>query len=159
MEPSCSPDPTPRHPWDLRYEEGSRGIRNVSRRRIEDRRASRGQVSGERCVSLNPSYIIHIMASPPPKRTRVRAASPVEYALDGSDEEETYTPYVPLSQRRAELATKFDGLRSTGAKRQKEEDVDDEEEEVHMQGPKSGKTLLMEAQEVKRLRAIEGRCL
>lgn len=92
---------------------------------------------------------------------------PDPYAL--LDEDESAPLYVPLKQRRAQLVSKLAAKGTGGAaaaaeKRKREEIEEDEkererEEEEARRKKREAQTLLMEAQEVKRQKALEGESL
>ncbi|KAL9714917.1 DEAD-box ATP-dependent RNA helicase 35 [Leucoagaricus gongylophorus] len=95
------------------------------------------------------------------KRRRIeRSPSPV-YKLDGNDD--SYEPYIPISQRRQEKLAKYSSLGANTvrqkAKRLQEEqdereDVLKEEENLREKARKE-RTLLLEAQEVQRRKVTE----
>lgn len=95
-----------------------------------------------------------------PKRRRLSPTPPQTYALD-SDTEDSYVPYVPVKQRRealiSKLSTKHHGVAGPSDKQKDEEQEREEDERLHGKAQKgTAQTLLIEAQEVKRLKAIEG---
>lgn len=98
---------------------------------------------------------------PSTKRRRLsKSPSPDPYALSDDDS----SVYVPVKQRRqallSKLATKSGIAASSAAlERQREEDEQLAREAEERTGKKqsgTAQTLLMEAQEVKRLKALEG---
>lgn len=101
------------------------------------------------------------MATQYTKRRRTPSPEPADpYALD-----DDAPVYVPLKQRRnqlvAKLAAKGGGATAAAEKRKHEEEEDERRERERLEDDARRKkreqqTLLMEAQEVKRLKAIEG---
>lgn len=94
-----------------------------------------------------------------PKRRRISPPPQPTYSLD--DEEDSYVPYVPVKQRRealiSKLSTKHHGVAGPSDKDRDEERDREEDERLNGKAQKgTAQTLLMEAQEVKRLKAIEG---
>lgn len=84
------------------------------------------------------------------------------YALDGSDED-SYKPYVPVKKRREAQFAQLESRHSMGSaaldrkRKQEEADAEEVEGKLAREGPKGNAiTLLIEAQEVKRLKAIRG---
>jgi ATP-dependent RNA helicase DDX41 len=106
-------------------------------------------------------------ASPPTKRRHLeeQVDEPV-YRLDGEDDD--YVPYVPVKQRKQQrlqqLASRG-GVEGNGQeekrKKQDEEEKEDEElEEIRRrERARKDRTLLLEAQEVKAKKALEGQYL
>lgn len=98
------------------------------------------------------------------KRRRIqRSPSPPVYKLD--DEDDTYEPYIPVTQRREAALAKLSALSSTAdarekAKKQLEELLEKEdaerEEEKRREKARKERTLLLEAQEVHSRKAAEG---
>jgi ATP-dependent RNA helicase DDX41 len=96
---------------------------------------------------------------------RRKLTSPVAvdpYALDGSDED-SYKPYVPVKKRREAQFAQLESRHSVGSaaldrkRKQEEADAEEVEGKLAREGPKGNAiTLLIEAQEVKRLKAIRG---
>lgn len=80
------------------------------------------------------------------------------YSLD--DEEDDYVPYVPVKKQREALLTKLASKHAVGGapeKRKSDEELQREDEERNGKAQRgNAQTLLMEAQEVKRLQAIQG---
>jgi hypothetical protein len=116
--------------------------------------------------SISPSHHPHPPPSPSmdsaSKRRRVSPA-PVDDPYAISDSEEAY---VPAKQRKQALLNKLSSKHHGGymdpAERKKDEQAREEEEEERLNGKKqkgTAQTLLMEAQEVKRLKAIAGGCI
>jgi hypothetical protein len=88
-------------------------------------------------------------------------------AWDSRDDDDNYTPYVPLSKRRANLLSSFhqkSTVKSVKTKTAEEEEAEREEqkkaeeeaEEVRREKARKERTLLQEAQEVKRRQAEQG---
>lgn len=99
---------------------------------------------------------------PASKRRRIERSPSPTYKLDGNDED--YEPYIPLSQRRQEKLAKFSSL-GVNAERQKAKRLQEEQEELEdalkeeerlREKARKERTLLLEAQEVQRRRAVEG---
>lgn len=80
------------------------------------------------------------------------------YSLD--DDEDDYVPYVPVKKQREALLNKLSSKHAVGGapeKRKSEEELQREDEERNGKAQRgNAQTLLMEAQEVKRLQAIQG---
>lgn len=80
--------------------------------------------------------------------------------MDYLDAEEDYTPYVPIKKRKEAQLAKLESRHIAGSvDRKRKQDPDDEDDEPQngREGPKgNATTLLIEAQEVKRLKAIAG---
>lgn len=102
------------------------------------------------------------MTSESRRRRYERSPSPT-YKLD--DEDDTYEPYVPVSQRRQEKLAKlsslgFNSSKKTDKTRLKEEqeakDEEQQEEEIRKEKSRKERTLLVEAQEVLQKKAVEG---
>lgn len=100
------------------------------------------------------------MSGSDPKRRRL-SPSPDPYAISDDDS----TPYVPVKQRRQELLTKLASKNvgvaasASALERQREEDELRAQEDQDRNGKKqqgTAQTLLIEAQEVKKRKAIEG---
>lgn len=76
------------------------------------------------------------------------------------EEEEDYTPYVPIKKRKEAQLAKLESRHLAGSadrQRRQDQDQSDEDRGTSQQGPKGNAvTLLVEAQEVKRLKAIAG---
>ena len=97
-----------------------------------------------------------------PKRRRIQRSPSPTYKIDGDNEE--FTPYIPVAQRRqaklAKLTSWGGGNDKERAKQQQreEEEREDEEREDERRREKARKerTLLMEAQEVHTKKAAEG---
>jgi len=96
------------------------------------------------------------------KRRRIEHSPSPVYKLDGNDD--SYEPYIPISQRRQEKLAKYSSLGANTvrqkAKRLQEEqdereDVLKEEENLREKARKE-RTLLLEAQEVQRRKVTEG---
>jgi len=101
------------------------------------------------------------MSASDPKRRRL-SPSPDPYAV--SDDEST--PYVSVKQRRQQLLTKLASKNvgvaasASAMERQREEEDRQAQEDEDRNGKKqqgTAQTLLMEAQEVKKRKAIEGK--
>lgn len=95
-----------------------------------------------------------------PKRRRVqRSPSPV-YKLDNEDD--SYEPYIPVTERRQAKLAKLTSWGVDKTKNQSPEDEQDEredeerEEERRREKARKERTLLMEAQEVHEKKAAEG---
>lgn len=77
-----------------------------------------------------------------------------------NEQEEDYTPYVPIKKRKEAQLAKLESRHIAGSadrKRKQELDEDEDEQQNGREGPKgNATTLLIEAQEVKRLKAIAG---
>ncbi|TFK72589.1 DEAD-domain-containing protein [Pluteus cervinus] len=92
------------------------------------------------------------------KRRRIqRSPSPV-YQLDNDDD--SYQPYVSVTQRQQEKRAKLLSLGGTSSKAKKQEEAqenedDQNEEDLRRERARKEKTLLVEAQEVHRKKAIE----
>ena len=79
------------------------------------------------------------------------------------DEDEDYVPYVPVHQRRQAKLAKF-AVSSTSATKRKHEEaeaVDEaqqaaDEEELRREKARKDRTLLLEAQEVQKRKAVQG---
>ena len=100
------------------------------------------------------------MSGSDPKRRRL-SPSPDPYAISDDDS----TPYVPVKQRRQQLLTKLASKNvgvaasASALERQREEEQRLAQEEDERNGKKqkgTAQTLLMEAQEVKKRKALEG---
>ncbi|KAI5481639.1 hypothetical protein MNV49_002865 [Pseudohyphozyma bogoriensis] len=95
------------------------------------------------------------------KRRRLSPSPPPTYSLDDFNDDEDTPLYVPVKKRREDLRTKLSTKLGAAANRSlAEEKRLEEEEEERMAREEEGKkrtaqTLLMEAQEVKRLQAIK----
>ena len=94
--------------------------------------------------------------SPPPVTTPT-------YSLDDEDDESSAPTYVPVKKRREALLSKLSSRhgQEKPAEKQETEEEREEREREEAEGvrrSKTAKTLLMEAQEVKRLKAIAGTC-
>lgn len=105
-----------------------------------------------------------ITMSSPQKRRRVTRSPSPQYKLD--DENDNYEPYVPIAQRRqAKLAaiksrTLKDRADTPDISANEHEQPDEEdEEEKQRERERKERTLLLEAQEIQRKKAIEGSCL
>lgn len=85
-------------------------------------------------------------------------APPTTYSLE--DDEDDYVPYVPVKKQRQQLISKLASKHSLVAvpeKRKSEEELRREDEERNGKAQRgNAQTLLIEAQEVKRLKAIAG---
>lgn len=101
------------------------------------------------------------MDSPGPSDSKRRKISPEPDVV----EEDDYVPYVPVKKRRAAFVATVTSKHSTGgggfttAERQKldEDEAEREDELINGKAQRgTAQTLLIEAQEVKRLKAIEG---
>lgn len=101
------------------------------------------------------------MDSVPKHRRTQRSPSP-QYHLDG---DEPYEPYIPVAQRRQEKLAKFSSLSVNAgrnkAKRLQEDQYEDredvlKEEERMREKARKERTLLIEAQEVQKRKAVEG---
>ena len=100
-----------------------------------------------------------------PKRRRVQRSPSPTYRLDVDDDQ--FTPYIPVAQRRqakfAKLTTlggNNDKERAKQQQREQEEREDEErEDEKRREKARKERTLLMEAQEVHDRRAAEGSSL
>ena len=121
-------------------------------------------------VNTRRKYLLHYLgvmsASPPTKRRHPDEPGdePV-YTLD--EEDDNYVPYVPVKQRKQQ---RLEQLASRGGaegnrqeerpkKEEKEEKEDEELEEVkRREKVRKERTLLLEAQEVKAKKALEGQC-
>lgn len=91
-----------------------------------------------------------MVAPQPPESVRRSSSPPADFLDDVND----YTPYVPLKQRKEALLAKYHSGSITIAAEKKREQEEQEEEERKKK--RSEKTLLLEAQEVKRLKAFAG---
>jgi ATP-dependent RNA helicase DDX41 len=97
-----------------------------------------------------------------PKRRRVERSPSPTYKLD--DEDDSYEPYVSVSQRRKEKLAKLSSwaapTEKQKAKKQQEEleerEDAEKEEERRKERARKERTLLMEAQEVHSRKATEG---
>jgi ATP-dependent RNA helicase DDX41 len=97
-----------------------------------------------------------------PKRRRVDRSPSPTYKLD--DEDDSYEPYVSVSQRRKEKLAKLSSLgaptEKQKAKKHQEEieerEDEEKEEERRREHARKERTLLMEAQEVHSRKAVEG---
>lgn len=103
------------------------------------------------------------MDSPGPSDPKRRKISPEPEVV----EEDDYVPYVPVKKRRAAFVATVTSKHSNGsggggfttAERQKldEDEAEREDELINGKAQRgTAQTLLIEAQEVKRLKAIEG---
>lgn len=103
------------------------------------------------------------MDSPGPSDYKRRRLSPTSVSATPEEEEE-YTPYVPVKKRRADFVASVTSRHAgaggfTAAERKRmEQDAEDEDEKANGKAQRgTAQTLLIEAQEVKRLKAIEGK--
>lgn len=102
------------------------------------------------------------MPEPLPKRRRQQHSPSPRVGLDG-DAEDDYEPYVPVAQRRqaklAVFAARGSNINNQRSTTNQESDAAphvDEEEERRRERERNERTLLMEAQEVHRKKAVEG---
>lgn len=101
------------------------------------------------------------MDSPGPSDYKRRRLSPTSVSATPEEEEE-YTPYVSVKKRRADFVASVTSRHAgaggfTAAERKRmEQDAEDEDEKANGKAQRgTAQTLLIEAQEVKRLKAIE----
>jgi ATP-dependent RNA helicase DDX41 len=96
-----------------------------------------------------------------PKRRRVRSPSPPK---QDDDDDDNYVPYVPVAKRREEKFAKLQswGVRAGRERPKKPQDDAEEkeqelkEEEQRREKARRERTLLLEAQEVHKKKAVEG---
>lgn len=103
------------------------------------------------------------MESPAKRRRVQRSPSPV-YKLD--DVDDSYEPYIPVTQRRQEKLAKLSSWGANSEKanvRKLQEEIEEredaeKEEERRRERARKERTLLLEAQEVHSRKAVEGAC-